>query len=270
MNERTAPNSGSEQTQAMNTYSIGQLAKLSGVTERTLRHYETKGLLTPAREENGYRAYSPADVTRLQHILLFRACGIDLATIKRTLDGSGADVKAALTSQIETLEARRDELGILIENARAALAEQEGRQLMKDANRFEALKRTALEENERTYGAEVRARYGNDAMDASNAKLQAMDEREWKDLEELGRAILDQLGAAMRTGDPESPASARLAQMYAAWIRGYWGEGAYTPEAHRALAAGYVNDARFRAYYDERVGDGAAAFLAKALCAHVK
>ncbi|WP_148335490.1 TipAS antibiotic-recognition domain-containing protein [Hugonella massiliensis] len=43
-------------------------------------------------------------------------------------------------------------------------------------------------------------------MDASNAKLQAMDEREWKDLEELGRAILDQLGAAMRTGDRERAA----------------------------------------------------------------
>ena len=97
-----------------------------------------------------------------------------------------------------------------------------------------------------------------------------MDERQWKDLEELGRAILDQLGHAMRTGDPNGPEAARLAQMHAAWIRGYWGDGAYTPEAHCALVQSYLTDARFRGYYDDQVGDGATDFLAAAVCAHVK
>jgi hypothetical protein len=67
---RVAPQARSE-SQA--PYTIGQLSKLAGVTERTLRHYESKGLLVPACHENGYRAYSSADVARLQRILLFRA-----------------------------------------------------------------------------------------------------------------------------------------------------------------------------------------------------
>jgi DNA-binding transcriptional MerR regulator len=256
--------------QASETYTIGQLAELSGATERTLRHYESKGLLNPARQPNGYRIYGPADVERLQQILLFRACGMDLATIKRTLNGSDADVEAALASHIKALRARRDELDDLIENAQAALAERKGERSMNDSERFEALKRTAIEENERTYGAEVRARYGDEAMDASNAALEAMDENQWNDLEELGREIIGQLARAMRTSDPNGPESAKLAQMHAAWIRGYWGPGAYTPEAHRALVQSHVADDRFRAYYDDRVGAGATAFLAKAVCAHVR
>lgn len=251
------------------TYTVGQLARIAGVTERTLRHYEIKGLLCPARLENGYRAYSASDVARLQRILLFRACGMELDAIRSVLDGSSAELQAALTSHIEVLRARRAQLDDLIENAQATLAEQEGRTAMGDKQRFEALKRTAIEENERTWGAEVRERYGDEAMDASNAALEAMDEEQWNDLEALGRAILEQLACAMATGDPNGPDAAKLARMHAAWIRGYWGEGRYTPEAHCELARAYVSDARFRAYYDDRLGDGAAAFLAEAVCAHV-
>ena len=140
---------------------------------------------------------------------------------------------------------------------------------MGDKQRFEALKRTAIEENERTWGAEVRERYGDEAMDASNVALEAMDEDEWQDLEALGKAILKQLACAMATGDPKGTESAKLARMHAAWIRGYWGEGRYTPEAHRMLVRSHVEDARFRAYYDDRLGEGATAFLVEAVCANV-
>lgn len=251
-------------------YMIGKLSKLAGVTERTLRHYESKGLLVPARRENGYRVYSSADAARLQRILLFRACGMDLATIRQVLDGTEADMRAALASQVEVLKARRRDLDGLIENAQAALAEQKGEARMADTRRFEALKRAAIAENERTYGAEVRKQYGDAAMDASNRALEAMDEREWNDLEALGRAIIEQLARAMETDDPESAESERLARMHAAWIRGYWGAGQYTPEAHRALVTSHVDDERFRSYYDDRLGDGATAFLAAAVCANVR
>lgn len=270
MYQRTTNSQLSADAAAEESYTIGQLAKLSGVTERTLRHYESKGLLRPARQENSYRTYSPADVARLQRILLFRACGMDLAGIRSVLDGNEEQLKAALALQIKTLQARRNELDGLIDTARAVLAEQEGKKAMTDTRRFDALKQAAIAENERTYGAEVRAKYGDAAMDASNEKLKAMDESQWNNLEELGRAIIDQLAQAMKTGDPESTESARLARMHAAWIRGYWGDGAYTPEAHHALVKSHVDDSRFRAYYDDRLGSGATAFLADAVCANVK
>ena len=60
-------------------YTIQQLAKLSGVTRRTLRYYDQIGLLRPARTtEAGYRIYGPSQVDRLQHILFYRALGLEL------------------------------------------------------------------------------------------------------------------------------------------------------------------------------------------------
>ena len=58
------------------TYTIGELATMSGATERALRHYEDLGLLSPARGGNGYRRYGEKDVERMQQVLLFRACGM--------------------------------------------------------------------------------------------------------------------------------------------------------------------------------------------------
>ena len=55
-------------------YSIQALARLAGVTTRTLRWYDQIGLLKPSRvADNGYRYYGPAEVDRLQDILYYRA-----------------------------------------------------------------------------------------------------------------------------------------------------------------------------------------------------
>ena len=67
-------------------YSIQELARLSGVTTRTLRWYDQIGLLKPGRvAENGYRCYGPAQVDRLQDILYYRALGVELAQIRACL-----------------------------------------------------------------------------------------------------------------------------------------------------------------------------------------
>lgn len=63
-------------------YTVGQLAKLAGVTVRALHHYEDEGLLHPTRTANGYRIYGADDVARLQQILLLRSCGLALGDIR--------------------------------------------------------------------------------------------------------------------------------------------------------------------------------------------
>lgn len=89
----------------MAEYSIQQLAKLSGVTTRTLRWYDTLGLLKPQRAaENGYRRYTQADVDRLQDILFYRALGVELRSIKACLDDPSFDRLAALRRHLQALE----------------------------------------------------------------------------------------------------------------------------------------------------------------------
>ena len=136
---------------------------------------------------------------------------------------------------------------------------------MTDKERFEGMKQAAVAANEAKHGAEARAKWGDAAIDAANEKLLAMDEETWNDMQALEGTIIDTLKAALSSGDPRSAEAEQLARMHARWIQLHWGEGAYSREAHLGLAQGYLADARFRAYYDERAGEGATEFLVAAL-----
>ena len=136
---------------------------------------------------------------------------------------------------------------------------------MSEHEAFEALKRHAIEENERAYGREAREWYGDDAVDAANERLTSLPRDEWDEKDQLERAIREQLRTAMATGDPAGEPARELARTHARWIALHWGEGHYSREAHRGLAQMYLADDRFRAYYDTAAGEGATEFLVAAL-----
>lgn len=258
-------------------YTPAQLARISGVSVRTLHHYDQIGLLVPARRENGYRVYRPADVDRLQQILIYRGLGIELAHIATLLDADAQDQAAAMRRHLSTLHQRRHEIDQLILTVENTIDCLEGHRDMKNQNKtreqsndrqkFEALKQQAVDENERVYGQEARATYGDKTVDAANEKLLQMDQQEWSDINELGEEILKQLSCAMEQGDPAGAAAQRLMQMHRDWLCAYWPEGIYSAQAHRNMADMYVADERFTAYYDEPCGEGAARFLRDAVYA---
>lgn len=249
------------------SYTVGSLAKLAGVTVRALHHYEDEGLLHPERTASGYRRYGAADVERLQQILLLRSCGLSLGDIRGALDNGDFDFHAVLIDHLATLRAQQKELETLVGTVEKTIASLEGRCTMTDEERFEGMKARAIAENEERYGAEVRQAYGDAAMDAANERMAGMSQEEWSDAKALEAAILEQLTAAKATGDPTGEAARKLCAMHARWLQMHWGEGAYSPAAHAALAEGYVADPRFTAYYDEASGEGATAFLRDALIA---
>ena len=119
-------------------------------------------------------------------------------------------------------------------------------------------------ENEKTYGEETRAAYGDEVVDAANKKYLAMGEAAHLQAEELAVAINEQLRRAMEAGDPAGPEARKLVEMHGRWLRMYWPDGTYTPEAHKGLADGYVADERFQAYF-EKIAPGAAQFLRDAI-----
>lgn len=84
---------------------VGELAKRSGLTVRTLHHYDAIGLLSPsARSESGYRLYSEADVARLHGIQAMRHLGLSLRDVRTTLAGDGMAMPAILARQIRALD----------------------------------------------------------------------------------------------------------------------------------------------------------------------
>lgn len=81
---------------------IGQLAKRTGLSVRTLRHYDQIGLLKPSqRTPSGYRLYTDADVTRLQQILSLRQLGFSLEQVKECLDGRRLSPQQIVRLQLE-------------------------------------------------------------------------------------------------------------------------------------------------------------------------
>lgn len=247
------------------TYTPKQLSALSGVTVRTLHHYDQIGLLVPKRSKNGYRSYSHTDVERLQQILLYRSMGLELSEIGRMLESPDYEAATALRNHLHILIARKTQLDMLIDTVRKTVESLEGGSEMTDEERFEGLKRETIDQNERTYGAEARKRFGDKVVDEANAKLMRMGEDEWADIMELEEAIKRQLSAAMETKDASGPEATELVRMHARWLQAHWPDGVYSPETHRGMADGYLADQRFIAYYDEACGEGATQFLHDAI-----
>src|SRR5690606_1477137 len=97
--------------------SIHEVTKVTGVTSRTLRHYDDVGLLTPSRTgTNGYRFYDDDALVRLQRILLLRELGLGLEEIGAVLDRE-TDEAVALRAHLDWIDAERDRL----ERQRAAV-----------------------------------------------------------------------------------------------------------------------------------------------------
>ena len=98
---------------------VNEVSKLTGVSVRTLHHYDEIGLLKPtSTTEAGYRLYDDTALERLQHILLFRELQFPLKDIKEILDSPSFDRNKALEQQIELLTMKKEHLDNLILFAR--------------------------------------------------------------------------------------------------------------------------------------------------------
>ena len=250
-------------------YSIQELSRLSGVTTRTLRWYDRIGLLKPSRvAESGYRYYGGAEVDRLQDILCYRALGVELARIRECLDDPSFDRLAALRNHLAALEAERERLEQLIRSVQDTIGAEERSEIMSDEQKFEAFKMRAVEHNEETYGAEIRAKYGDQEVDEANAAVRNLTQAQYQEWTDLGREIQDRLEAAVRAGlSPESQEGREITALHRRWLTITGNQ--YDPAKHRGIAELYVMDQRFTAYYDKRL-PGCARFLRDAVAHWVK
>ena len=246
-------------------YTIGKLARLAGVTTRTLRYYDQIGLLRPSKtSEAGYRQYGKEQVDALQQILFYRALGVGPEEIRRIMQSPDFDAQAALEKHLSELVERRGQLDALIDTVAFTLkAKKEGID-MTDADKFEGFKQKLIDDNEWQYGEEVRERYGDEAMDQSNAKLMGMTPAQYTRMEALVVQVNGALKAAMASGDVQGAEATHLCKLHKEWLMCSW--SSYSAKAHRGLAQMYVDDERFAAYYDS-VAPCAAVFLRDALLA---
>ncbi len=244
-------------------YTVQKLGRLAGISTRTLRYYDEIGILKPARiNSSGYRIYGQNEVDRLQQILFYRELGVELDNIKQIVTAPSFDGAKALREHHFKLLVKRQQLDALIKNVEKTIALTEGRIEMTDSEKFDGFKQKLIDENEKQYGKEIRDKYGDEAIEKSNAYFKNMNKEDYDKMNSLSELILETLAEAVKSGEPEGPLGQKVADLHKQWISLCWGH--YNKDAHANLAQMYVDDERFTAYYD-KIKPGSAVFLRDAI-----
>lgn len=250
-------------------YSIDRLSRLAGVSVRTLHYYDEIGLLSPKRiSGNGYRVYGQKEVDLLQRILFYRELDLPLAEIKKIVRAKEYDADAALLGHLSALREKRKCIDALIANVEKTIAASKGEITMNDKEKFEGFKQKMIDDNEKAYGAEIREKYGEDAVKASNQTFAGLTKEQFEEQESLRLRINDSLRTAFEAGDPAAALAQEVCEMHRRWLGYFW--PSYSKEAHLGLAQMYVDDPRFTKYYDEQAAVGSAAFFLEAMKIYCK
>ena len=231
-------------------YSGNKVTKMSGVSARTLRYYDEIGLLKPVRvASSGYRIYGQAELDTLQQILFYRELEFPLDEIKKLMSVPGFDRERAFESHLAELHKKRERLDTLILNVTMSIAAMKGEITMSDNEKFEGFKQSLIDENERKYGGEVRAKYGDKAADESNARLKGITREQYDESERLRVEMEQTLKAAFDSGDPAGELAQKACHLHRQWLCVFYPK--YSKEYHKGLGEMYVADERFRANYDK-------------------
>ena len=232
---------------------VHEVSQISGVSVRTLHHYDAIGLLRPtAVTEAGYRLYDDTALARLQSILLFRELAFPLKEIKQIMDDPQFDQATALEQQIRLLELQQDRLSRLIDLARETM--KTGVTHMD----FTAFDNSKLEQ----YAAEVKERWGNTAAYQESAQRPAAEQ---KDAAAGLMAQFARMGR-LRTGDPAGQEAQDAVRELQEFITKHF--YTCTPEILAGLGQMYTADDRFRASIDAAGGEGTADFAGKAIAVY--
>ncbi len=242
------------------SHTVGELAKLAGVTVRTLHHYDRVGLLIPSgRTPAGYRVYELADVDRLQQVLVYRGLGFGLEEIAALLDDPDADAGEHLRRQHRLLLEQRDRTDAMVAAVEKEMEALEMGNPMTPQEKLEVFGDWLPEQ----YADEAEQRWGDtEAWAQSQARTGHYTKADWLEIKAETDDLERRLAAAVADGVPADGERAMdLAEEHRQQItRRYYD---CPPELHACLGRMYVEDERFTAYY-EGIAPGLAAFLATA------
>ncbi len=238
---------------------VKEVSRITGISVRTLQHYDNIGLLRPAsRTESGYRIYDGEALRRLQEILLLRELEFSLKDIREILDSPHYDRRQAISDQIALLEYKRQRLDAIISLAQGIHAMEETKMNFKpfDKSKQEALNQEA---KEKWGGTGAYREYAEKSKGRSQEALDARDHGLMLVFAEFG---------AVKNQDPAGEAAQALAKK----LQGYITQHYYTctPQILSTLGQMYIGDARFAANIDAVGGEGTARYASDAIAEYCK
>ena len=239
---------------------VKEVSKLTGVSVRTLHHYDAIGLLKPTKvTEAGYRMYDDTALSRLQNILLFRELQFPLKEIKVILDSPDFDPSEAIAQQIEMLELQYKHIGELIILAREI--QSKGVATMN----FDVFDKSEIEH----YKAEVKAKWGKtQAYQEYTQKSATQSEDEQKEIANQLLGKFSELGKLRHLPPATKEVQGKISVLQKFITDNYY---VCTSEILNGLGQMYVGDERFKKNIDRAGGDGTAEFVSQAIsvyCSH--
>lgn len=235
---------------------VGDVARVAGVTVRTLHHWDTIGLVAPSgRSAGGYRLYRAADVARVHRVLLYRELGFPLERIGGLLDAPGSSSAATLREQRAELDAhvaRLQSMAVALDR----LVEAADRGILLSDEEQVAIFGDGWQPS---WVAEAHDRWGDSTQWAEYAERSAsMDADDWQQLADRSAALSQRLVDAMAAGvEPGSPEADAVAELHRASIDEHF---TCSRSMQVCLARTYTDDPRFRAHYED-LSPGLAAWL---------
>jgi MerR family transcriptional regulator, thiopeptide resistance regulator len=245
------------------SWSIAQVARMSGTTSRTLRHYDAMGLLPPAYVgSNGYRYYERDQLLRLQEILLLRELGLGLDAVGSVLDEPG-DRLTVLRRHRRMLVRERDRLQQLVVTIGRTIEELEGGEEMTEHPEqwFEGFDA----DKQRAYEAEARELYGDEVVDDSKARMASWTKQDVQEIQEQSRVAHERIAALMDAGVAvDDPRTLDAVDLHYRWVSRFWTPNA---ESYTGLGRLYVDDPRFTENIDG-TRSGLSTYLRDAMAAY--
>lgn len=237
---------------------------MTGVTVRTLHHYEEIGLLVPSgRSVAGYRLYGGQDLLRLQQILIQRELGLSLEHIRRVLDDRDFDYRTALVTHRRQLEQRQASMARMIRAIDTAL------EYLDNGTPGDVMNTETLFDgfDPAQYDAETRARWGNtNAYRTAARRTSSYSTADWVAIRNETAALYADAARAMSAGVPHDSSDAiAIAERHRASIARWFYP--CNSDMHVRLADLYEADPRFAANIDKH-GSGLTPYLAAAIRAN--
>lgn len=246
-------------------YRVKELAKLSGVSIRTLHFYDEIALLKPARiGAQGYRYYEEQQLLYLQQIMFFKELGFELSQIKQIIGHSDFDLMKSLEQHRDVLVHKKKRMQDLIKTVDKTIRKIKGEIIMKDKEIYYGFRPAKQDEYEQ-YWID-RKEVTKEQIAQSNERLKNWDKTDWQRIKEEGEHINILLVKAIEGGlKPTSSTVQELVARHYEMIKLFWEPQIKADkERYRGLGQFYVEHEEMKQYFD-KYHPQLAEFLAQAI-----
>ncbi|WED44288.1 MerR family transcriptional regulator [Legionella cardiaca] len=228
-------------------YTVKKLAKISGISPRTLRFYDEIGLLKPAYYgDNHYRYYEEEQLLMLQQILFFRELGLPLSEIQRIISSHDFDKLEALNTHKIVLQKSLEKTETLLKTIDKTIAHIKGKIMMRDTEMydgFDAVKQQEYESYLLNKGTITQQQINESWQRARNWK-----KSDWETFQQEGDRLNKEFAKVLRNQlKPDAAEVQVLVRQHYLWVTNFWTP---TKTSYLGLGKMYLEHPDFREFYN--------------------